>query len=171
MKRLLIIFLFGCFSLSIFAQKLKYSSLTRDLFYLASKGELRANLVGMPKKKIQRRSIRIQRKKALKVLKSVIAKGANVNHKTSLGETPLMAASEIGFFEAVNLLLKSGAKVDQKDKKGNTALIVAAQNNKLDVVKALLKARANRNLKNKDGLSAIDLSFDSEIQEFLKNYK
>ena len=171
MKSLLIIFLFGFLSLPTFAQKLKYSSLTRDLFYISSKGELRANLVGMPKKKIQRRSIRIQRKKALKVLKSVITKGADVNHKTSLGETPLMAASEIGFFEAVNLLLKSGAKVDQKDKKGNTALIIAAQNNRLDVVKTLLKARANRNLKNKNGSTALDMAFDSEIQEFLKNYK
>ena len=82
-----------------------------------------------------------------------------------------MAASEIGYFEAVNLLIKSGAKINHRDKKGNTALILAAQNNKLDVVKALLKARANKKVKNKSGVSALDVAFDKDVQNFLQSYK
>ena len=82
-----------------------------------------------------------------------------------------MAASRIGFYEAVNLFLNSGAKVNQKDKKGNTALIMAAKSNRLDVVKALLKGKADRSIKNKFGQTALDLSFDSGIQNYLENYK
>ena len=171
MKSFMLIFLISIFSLPVHSQKIKHSSLTRDLFYISSKGEVRTNLVGMPKRKIQKRSVRIERKKALKVLKNLISRGANINHNNSLGKTPLMGASEIGYFEAVNLLIKSGAKINQKDKSGNTALIIAAQNNKIDVVKALLKARANRKIKNKAGVTALDVALDKDIQEFLKNYK
>jgi len=172
MKQSLIVFLFLILSFTTQAQKkVTHSSLTRDLFYIASKGESRSNLVGMPKKKIQRRSKRVQRKKALSSLKGLIKNGADINHKTSLGETPLMAASRIGFYEAVNLFLNSGSNVNQKDKKGNTALIMAAKNNRLDVVKALLKGKADRSIKNKFGQTALDLSFDSKIQNYLENYK
>jgi len=71
------------FSFPTYSQKVNHSSATRDLFYISSKGELRTNLVGMPKSKIQRRSARIERKKALKVLKGLISKGANINHHNS----------------------------------------------------------------------------------------
>lgn len=172
MKSFLVVFLFFISSFSSHAQKkVSHSPLTRDLFYIASKGEVRSNLVGMPRKKIQKRSLRIQRKKALKALHGLIKNGADLNHKTSLGETPLMAASRIGYYEAVSLFLSSGAKVNQKDKKGNTALIIAAKNNRLDVVKALLKGKADRSIKNKFGQTAFDLSFDTEVQNYLKNYK
>ena len=172
MKPVLLVFLFYTFSFTTHAQKkITNSPLTRDLFYIASKGETRINLVGMPKVKIQRRSTRIQRKKALKTLQGLIKNGADINHKSPLGETPLMAASRIGYFEAVNLFLNSGANINQKDNKGNTALIIAAKNNQIDVVKILLKGKADRNIKNKYGQTAFDLSFDTEVQKYLKNYK
>ena len=46
-----------------------------------------------------------------------------------------------------------------------------AKNNRLDVVKALLKGKADRSIKNKFGQTAFDLSFDTEVQNYLKNYK
>ena len=172
MKPLLLIFLVLIPSFTTHAQKkITHSPLTRDLFYIASKGEIRTNLVGMPKIKIQRRSTRIQRKKGLKALQGLIKNGADINHKTSLGETPLMAASRIGYHEAVRLFLNSGANINQKDNKGNTALIIAAKNNQIDVIKVLLKGKANRKIKNKYGQTAFDLSFDTEVQKYLKNYK
>ena len=43
------------------------------------------------------------------------AKGANVNARNNKGETPLQLASNLGFTEGVEALLKLGAKVDDGD--------------------------------------------------------
>ena len=49
------------------------------------------------------------------------AKGANVNARNNKGETPLQLASNLGFSEGVEILLKLGAKVDEPNATGETA--------------------------------------------------
>src|SRR6476469_5181404 len=50
------------------------------------------------------------------------------------GDTPLIAASRIGFEQGVEWLLESGAKVDLTNRMGETALIVAVQQRQVPVV-------------------------------------
>ena len=53
----------------------------------------------------------------------LISKGANVNARDVQGVTPLVAASNIGFIEGIELLIEKGARVDEGNSAGETPLI------------------------------------------------
>lgn len=63
--------------------------------------------------------------------------GASVHTKTSEGLTPLMLASEKGFFRHAYLLVKSGADFREKDLLGRTVLHYATAGGNIDLVKFL----------------------------------
>jgi ankyrin repeat protein len=73
--------------------------------------------------------------------------GAQVNINDLHEWTPLMIASELGFVEAVRVLIRHGAAVD-KVAHGFTALMLAAMNGHTEVVAALLEGHADPNYKN-----------------------
>lgn len=56
----------------------------------------------------------------------LIRNGADVNHANQDGDTPLMLASQDGYYETVDLLLRNGAHYNAGNKLGNTCLILAA---------------------------------------------
>jgi len=74
----------------------------------------------------------------------LIEKGANVNLKSTTGETALMLAAASGNEKLVNLLIKKGADVDAENKVKETVLTYAnrAIANKTEIVKALQDAGA-----------------------------
>jgi ankyrin repeat protein len=55
-----------------------------------------------------------------------LIKVADVNAKNKYGDTPLIFASNNGFFEIVNHLLASGAVIDIKNELAITPLILAS---------------------------------------------
>ena len=59
-------------------------------------------------------------------LKLLLRAGADVNTRSSYGETLLISATHRGNIEAVNLLVRAGADVNASDCYGNTALMAAA---------------------------------------------
>ena len=69
--------------------------------------------------------------------------GADPNLAGNGGETPLIAASRIGFLQAVDWLLGMGAKVNADNRAGETPLIVAVQNRQIPTIKLLLEKGAN----------------------------
>ena len=73
----------------------------------------------------------------------MINNGADVNLAGRGNDTPLIAASRVGFDQGVTWLLQRGAKVDGVNKMGETPLIIAVQQRQMRVVKALLEAGAN----------------------------
>ena len=73
----------------------------------------------------------------------LIGKGADVNLAGKGGDTPLIAASRIGFRDAVEWLLANGAKVDGTNKMGETPLIIAVQQRRPEIVRLLLSFGAN----------------------------
>lgn len=77
-------------------------------------------------------------------VKSLLAKGANVNAKTRYNQTPLMFAAERGNLEIVKILIEAGADVNVVDTfyKFFTALYAAASKGHAEVVKALLEKGA-----------------------------
>ena len=73
----------------------------------------------------------------------LLNKGADPNVAGKGGDTPLIAASRVGFEEAAEWLLALGAKVDGTNKMGETPLIVAVQQRQIPAVRLLLKAGAD----------------------------
>lgn len=73
----------------------------------------------------------------------LLQNGANPDLPDTDGETPLIAASRIGFIDAVDWLLDHGASVDGANRRGETALIVAVQQRQAPVVRMLLQKGAD----------------------------
>jgi ankyrin repeat protein len=59
------------------------------------------------------------------------------------GDTPLIAASRVGFEDAIPWLLRRGARVDATNRRGETPLIIAVQERQTRIVKILLDAGAD----------------------------
>src|SRR6218665_1363399 len=79
------------------------------------------------------------------IVRLLLKNNANINAKTSIGETPVMTASEHGCSHIVELLLDwrdelgAGLDLNARDVNGETALIKAAKSADVDVVELLLK--------------------------------
>ena len=87
----------------------------------------------------------------------LLARGAKPDIRDGAGNTPLIAATLIGFAEGADLLLKRGAQVDATNGQGETPLILAVQARDITMVRLLLSAGANPAKTDRaTGLSAID---------------
>jgi Ankyrin repeats (3 copies) len=75
-------------------------------------------------------------------VKALLAKGADVNAKTSYGWTALICASQHGHLEVVQALLAKGADVNAEQNNGRTALDAATAGGHADVIALLVKAGA-----------------------------
>lgn len=98
--------------------------------------------------------------------------GAQVNARTSSGETPLEAAAFRGYLPLVETLLKRGANANSRNGRGETPLIAAIKEGHSDVVKRLLAAGADPNAQTSNGYSALVLAkyFGfSDIERLLKH--
>ena len=81
-------------------------------------------------------------------------KGANPNIADNRGVTPLMLASQLGFFEGVDALIKAGARVDEANEAGETPLITAVHRRDTQMMRVLLEAGANPDRSDNSGRSA-----------------
>jgi ankyrin repeat protein len=91
----------------------------------------------------------------------------NVNLRNIYGDTALIWASNNGYLDIVEELIKANADVNLQSNYGNTAsaLICAIKKNNIKIVKALIKAGANLNLQYKNGGTAlIWASYDGHIE-------
>ncbi|MEP2236691.1 MAG: ankyrin repeat domain-containing protein [Alteripontixanthobacter sp.] len=83
-------------------------------------------------------------------------KGANPNIEDKQGVTPLQIASNLGYVDGVEELLKAGARVDVADSSGETPLIAAVHRRDIAMVRLLLANGASADRNDNSGRSARD---------------
>src|SRR6266566_3754607 len=88
-------------------------------------------------------------------VKSLLAKGADINSRGPYGNTPLMAAALTGHTDTLRLLLARGADVNARGNTGRTALMEAALEGYADAVKVLLDSGADVNGKDEGRWTAL----------------
>jgi len=81
-------------------------------------------------------------------------KGANPNIADNRGVTPLMLASQLGFFEGVQALITAGGRVDEPNEAGETPLITAVHRRDTQMMRVLLQAGADPDRSDNSGRSA-----------------
>lgn len=90
-------------------------------------------------------------------LNYLIARGARVDLQDNQGNTPLMAAAQIGWAEGAEALLSRRANVNLPNNRGETPLILAVQRRDLVMVRLLMSRGADANRTDSvAGYSAID---------------
>lgn len=100
-------------------------------------------------------------------------KGANPNIADKGGVTPLVLASNLGFVDGVEALIKAGARVDVANDSGETPLIAAVHRRDVGLVRMLLANGANPDRNDNSGRSARDyadlMGANSQlVSEFVK---
>lgn len=83
-------------------------------------------------------------------------RGANVNARNSKGESPLVLATNLGWSEGVEQLVRLGASVNEANSTGETPLIMATHRRDAEMAKVLLKAGADPRRSDNSGRSALD---------------
>ncbi|MBS1959121.1 MAG: ankyrin repeat domain-containing protein [Bdellovibrionales bacterium] len=91
----------------------------------------------------------------VRLIRTFISNGANVNAKNTSGETPLHLASRFGHVDAVRYLISAGARVDEKTRYTHaTPLMAAAEMGHETVIRVLMSAGAHKEEKDFFGKSA-----------------
>ncbi|KAF4959533.1 hypothetical protein FGADI_1600 [Fusarium gaditjirri] len=91
----------------------------------------------------------------LKLMETLIEKGAKVDICHKNGRTALIEASRSGHARIVKLLLENEPNVNHQDHQGNTALMKACRHNYSDIIVALLVANARLDIRNHEGKTAL----------------
>ncbi|MBI4024165.1 MAG: ankyrin repeat domain-containing protein [Verrucomicrobia bacterium] len=111
----------------------------------------------------------VARANRIKLAEALLAQGADVNFKTSQGETALMSAAECASLDLIRLLLQKGAEVNAKTKSGSTSLLVAVKYARKTAAKVLVESRAEVNVAEMDGITplmmtVIDASASNDLE-------
>lgn len=110
--------------------------------------------------------IAASRQGSLKIVKSLIGYGADINAKNNDGRTALMLTSNL---EIAKLLIDSGADVNAKNNNGGTALTRAVYWDKLEVAKLLIDNGADVNAKDDEfGQTALTQAVNWDRLEIAK---
>lgn len=108
----------------------------------------------------------------LKMVKSLLQKGADPNSRNGLELTPLYMAAASHQADAMQALLKAGAKPEAESPYGTPLLFAAASGN-LGGAKTLLSLGSNANASRGDGMTALMMAATSGVpelvEELLKN--
>lgn len=88
-------------------------------------------------------------------VKSILARGVDVNARTANGRTALMGAAFFGNERIVRLLMGYGADVNAADDRGITPLMDAVSGGWIEVVRLLVGAGADINASDKNGRSVL----------------
>lgn len=92
---------------------------------------------------------------------TLLHRGADGNHRSDLGWTPLYAAAQSGNAETIRLLIEQGVGVLAESEKGWNPLHAAARDGSSEAVKLLLDYGIDKNSVSLDGITALWLAAES----------
>ncbi|XP_026286957.1 protein fem-1 homolog B [Frankliniella occidentalis] len=108
----------------------------------------------------------------LKVVKTLVKSGADVDHPTKTNSTPLRAACFDGRLDIVRYLAEHNANVHTANKYNNTCLMVASYRGHGDVVSYLLEKGSDPNVRAQCGATVLHFAAEcgqlSIVKELLK---
>ncbi|WP_208730882.1 ankyrin repeat domain-containing protein [Leptospira bouyouniensis] len=104
----------------------------------------------------------------LEEVKILLAQGASINAKDSLGNSSLIKAVDEEEMELTKFLIQKGANVNLRNTMGETALYRAVYRGNLDLVKLLVKAGAETKVKTVGGISISELAEERGEEGILK---
>ena len=103
-----------------------------------------------------------------KIIRLLIAAGAQVNARNADGNNALWLACVGGHLDMIDALVEAGIDIDNRNDNGATALMYAASSGKAAVVERLLAKGADVTPETLDGFSALDLAQTVECLELLR---
>lgn len=89
-------------------------------------------------------------------LQFLLARGASVNARDGQGRTPLQVATNLGWRDGIDMLLRSKANTEVANDAGETPLIAAVHRHDVELTKLLLQAGADPDRADNSGRSARD---------------
>ncbi|MDB5699162.1 MAG: ankyrin repeat protein [Alphaproteobacteria bacterium] len=85
----------------------------------------------------------LARERDLTWLSFLLGKGAKPDLQNNQGDTPLAVATQVGWVDGAEQLIRMGASVDLPNGRGETPLILAVHNRDVPMVRLLLNSGAN----------------------------
>lgn len=106
----------------------------------------------------------------LRAIEYLLTKGADISIPCNEGSFPLYCACQIGYADALELLLSGGACADinrQMSSTGGTPIMAASNFKHIDCVRVMLEAGADVSHKNPHGFTALLMAKDFESMKLL----
>ena len=96
------------------------------------------------------------------ILCACLDAGANINRRTSAGQTAMMVAARLGHVECFDELGSRGAALNLVDGRGNAVVHYAVSRNRIGMVNQLIVHHADLNLPGEGGFTPLQLAIREE---------
>jgi len=105
------------------------------------------------------------------MIRTLVDQGANINAKTSSGDTALTIAGwDTNDLALITQLVENGADVNVQNNNGDSPLMDAAYLGKLSILQYLLESGANPSLQNNRGFTALDRAKNKKTRNLIAAY-
>ena len=105
------------------------------------------------------------------MVKRLLEAGAEVNLKTSTGDTPLFYAARGGYKTIVEMLIAKSADINSKNNNGLAPLHLAVRGNQKDIVELLIAKGADVNVRNNAGRTPLDIAEQRGYKEIVEMFR
>ena len=103
-----------------------------------------------------------------KIVKTLVSRGADIEHTTESQSTPLRGAAFDGHLDVVEFLIEKGANIDRPNQVGQSPLTIAAAMQKVKTVNLLLHKGANLFHHGHNGDTPLHVAVESGSQDVTK---
>ena len=104
----------------------------------------------------------------LDLVKTLVERGADIEHATDSQSTPLRGAAFDGHLDVVEYLIKRGANIDKPNQVGQSPLTIAAAMKQIETVKHLIASGANVHHKGHNGDMPLHVAVESGSSDVTK---